>query len=99
MTYLRMRRIISGLICLKVRNELRRYIADSAKKEGVIMSAIFKFIFERLTDPFGLPINSFYEYIILAIIGEISYSVSYRKVGDMYRGELIDGRTAGSFFH
>ena len=28
------------------------------------MSAIFKFMFERLTDPLGLPINALYEYII-----------------------------------
>ena len=44
------------------------------------MSAIFKFLFERATDPLGLPINAFYEYIILAVIGAVAYgiaSVSY----------------------
>lgn len=35
------------------------------------MSAIFKFLFERATDPLGLPINAFYEYIILAVIGAV----------------------------
>lgn len=63
------------------------------------MSVIFKFMFERLTDPLGLPINAFYEYIILAVIGAVAYGIAYRKVGDMYHGGLISGRTEGSFFH
>lgn len=63
------------------------------------MSVIFKFMFERVTDPLGLPINPLYEYAILGVIGLIAYAIAYRKVGDMYHGGLIDGRTAGSFFH
>lgn len=63
------------------------------------MSAIFKFMFERLTDPLGLPINALYEYIILAVIGAIAYGIAYSKVGDMYHIGLISGRTEGSFFH
>lgn len=63
------------------------------------MSAIFKFLFERATDPLGLPINALYEYIILAVIGAVAYGVSYRKVGDMYHSGIISGRTEGSFFH
>lgn len=63
------------------------------------MSVIFKFMFERLTDPLGLPINPLYEYAILGIIGLIAYVIAYIKVGDMYHGGMIDGRTAGSFFH
>ena len=63
------------------------------------MSAIFKFLFERATDPLGLPINAFYEYIILAVIGAVAYGIAYSKVGDMYHGSLISGRTEGSFFH
>lgn len=63
------------------------------------MSAIFKFLFERATDPIGLPINAFYEYIILAVIGAVAYGIAYSKVGDMYHGSLISGRTEGSFFH
>lgn len=63
------------------------------------MSAIFKFLFERVTDPLGLPINALYEYIILAVIGSIAYGIAYSKVGDMYHGGLISGRTEGSFFH
>ena len=63
------------------------------------MSAIFKFLFERATDPLGLPINALYEYIILAVIGAIAYGIAYSKVGDMYHIGLISGRTEGSFFH
>ena len=63
------------------------------------MSAIFKFLFERATDPLGLPINAFYEYIILAVIGAVAYGIAYSKVGEMYHGSLISGRTEGSFFH
>lgn len=63
------------------------------------MSIIFKFMFERLTDPLGLPINALYEYIILAVIDAIAYGIAYSKVGDMYHGGLISGRTEGSFFH
>lgn len=63
------------------------------------MSAIFKFLFERATDPLGLPINAFYEYIILAVIGAVAYGIAYSKVGDMYHASLISGRTEGSFFH
>ncbi len=60
---------------------------------------MFKLFFELLTEPLGLPIEWYYEYIILAIIGVISYGIAYSKVGDMYRGGFIDGRTSGSFFH
>lgn len=63
------------------------------------MSAIFKFLFERATDPLGLPINALYEYIILTVIDSIVYDIAYSKVGDMYHGGLISGRTEGSFFH
>ena len=63
------------------------------------MRAIFKFLFERATDPLGLPINALYEYIILAVIDAIAYGIAYSKVGDMYHGGLISGRTEGSFFH
>lgn len=63
------------------------------------MSIFFKFMFERLTDPLGLPINALYEYIILAVIGAVAYGIAYSKVGDMYHGGFISGRTEGSFFH
>lgn len=58
-----------------------------------------KFIFEILTDPLGLPIEWYWEYLILAVIGAIAYAVAYRCVGDMYSDGIIDGSTSGSFFH
>lgn len=63
------------------------------------MNVIFKFLFERLTDPLGLPVNTFYEYIILAVLGTVAYELAYCKVGDMYDRGMIAGRTEGSFFH
>lgn len=60
---------------------------------------MFKVIFEFLTDPLGLPIEWYWEYIILAAIGGIAYVIAYNTVGDMYRADFISGRTSGSFFH
>lgn len=60
---------------------------------------MFKGIFEFLTEPLGLPIIWYQEYIILAIIGFVAYIIAYNTVGDMYRADFISGSTAGSFFH
>ena len=60
---------------------------------------MFKFLFDLLTDPLGLPIEWYYEYLILAVIGVVAYGIAYRCVGDMYQCGAIDGRTSGSFFH
>lgn len=38
------------------------------------MSAIFKFLFERATDPLGLPINALYEYIDAVKIYMVEFS-------------------------
>ena len=60
---------------------------------------MFKFIFEILPAPLGLPIEWYWEYLILDLIGAAAYAVAYRCVGDMYSGGMIDGSTSGSFFH
>jgi hypothetical protein len=60
---------------------------------------MFKFIFDLATEPLGLPIEWYYEWIILGVIGYIAYLIAYDKVGSLYRGDFISGRTAGSFFH
>lgn len=60
---------------------------------------MFKFIFDLATEPLGLPIEWYYEYIILAVIGAVAYAFAYEKVGDLYHGDFISGSTAGSFFH
>lgn len=60
---------------------------------------MFKFLFDLLTEPLGLPIEWYWEYLILAVVGAVAYGVAYRCVGDMYSGGMIKGRTGGSFFH
>lgn len=60
---------------------------------------MFKFLFDILIDPLGLPIEWYWEYLILAIIGAVVYGVAYRFVGDMYHIGAIDSRMGGSFLH
>ena len=40
---------------------------------------MFKFIFDLATEPLGLPIEWYYEWIILAVIGYIAYLIAYEK--------------------
>lgn len=60
---------------------------------------MFKFLFGILTDPLGLPIEWYWEYLILAAIGAVAFSIAYSCVGDLYHSGAIDGRTSGSFLH
>lgn len=60
---------------------------------------MFKFVFEFLTDPLGLPIPYIYEYIILAVIGFFAYVISYNLVGKLYNNDLIAGKMLGKIFH
>ena len=59
---------------------------------------MFKFIFDLITEPLGLPIEWYYEWIILLVIGEMAYRVAYNKVGVLYLSGSISGKSAGSFF-
>lgn len=59
---------------------------------------MFKFIFDLITEPLGLPIEWYYEWIILLVIGEMAYRVAYNKVGVLYQSGSISGKSAGSFF-
>ncbi len=63
------------------------------------MSEIFKFLFERATDPLGLPIDWYWEYVILLAIGVLAYKLAFADVGDLYRYHIIDGKITGSFLH
>ena len=63
------------------------------------MSAVFSFLFDRLTDPLGLPIEAWKEWLILLVIGAVAYRIAFSAVGDMYRTGDINTRTGGSFFH
>jgi len=58
-----------------------------------------KIVFNFLTKPLGLPIEWYWEYIILAVYGVVAYIIAYNIVGKMYRASFIIGRRVGSFFH
>ena len=50
---------------------------------------MFKFIFDLATEPLGLPIEWYYEWLILGVIGFIAYLFAYDKVGDMYFRTIV----------
>ena len=60
---------------------------------------MFKFIFNFATEPLGLPIEWYYEWLILGVMGFVAYFIAYEKTGDLYRSHMISGRMSGSFFH
>jgi uncharacterized membrane protein len=60
---------------------------------------MLKFIFELAIEPLGLPIEWYCEWLILSIIGCISYRVAFSKVREMYRDKTISGRGIGSIIH
>ncbi|MEE0883851.1 MAG: hypothetical protein U0L59_01335 [Faecalimonas sp.] len=60
---------------------------------------MLKFVFELAIEPLGLPIEWYWEWLILSIIGYISYKVAFSKVGQMYHDKTITGRGIGSIIH
>lgn len=54
------------------------------------MKEILSFIFDRLTDPLGLPISPLWEYLILLVIGEIAFRIAW---------EASPGGLGGSIIH
>lgn len=60
---------------------------------------MLKFVFELAIEPLGLPIEWYWEWLILSIIGYISYKVAFSKVGQMYHDKTITGRGSGSIMH
>lgn len=59
---------------------------------------LFKFIFDMITEPLGLPIEWYQEWFLLGIIEAISYELAFSKVGMLYRSGM-HGRVSGSFMH
>lgn len=47
------------------------------------MGGLFSIVFEFLTHPLGLPIDSLYEWIIMAILGTIAFVIAYSAVGKL----------------
>ena len=50
---------------------------------------MFKFLFEILTDPLGLPINALWEYLILAIINAIAFKIAWDASPGGFGGSAI----------
>lgn len=51
---------------------------------------MLKFIFTMLTDPLTLPVNPLWEYLILAILGQIAFQIGWN---------ISPGGTLGSLIH
>lgn len=60
---------------------------------------MFKFVFDLLTEPLGLPIEWYKEWIILGIIEAVAFSHAFDDVRGLYRSNIISGGMQGSFFH
>ena len=63
------------------------------------MTELIKFIFEYLTEPLGLPIEWWQEYMIMFVVGEIAFRFAFAKVGDLYDFGYIHTRMAGKVLH
>lgn len=63
------------------------------------MREVLSFLFDRITDPLGLPIAWYWEWIILAVITFAAYAIAFRAVGNLYDVGVISGRSAGSAIH
>ena len=63
------------------------------------MREVLSFLFDRITDPLGLPIAWYWEWIILAVIELAAFAIAFRAVGDLYADGMISGSTAGSVLH
>lgn len=59
------------------------------------MSELFNF----LTFPLGLPIEPFWSYVIMLIVGVAAYKIAYYAVGKMYGKGEIQGKSEGSAWH
>lgn len=50
---------------------------------------MYSIIFDILTDPLGLPINDLWEYLILAVIGKIAFSIGWEASPGGIFGAII----------
>jgi len=60
---------------------------------------VLSFLFDRITNPLGLPIAWYWEWIILAVIELAAFAIAFRAVGNLYADGMISGSTAGSVLH
>ena len=57
-----------------------------------------KEIFDLIVEPLGLPINGFYEYLIMAIVDIVAWRLAFANTGVMIRTRRIS-RRQGSDVH
>lgn len=63
------------------------------------MKVIFSFLFDRLTDPLGLPISPLWEYLILAVIGAVAFGIAWdASPGGEWGSEIHWGVRLIAFF-
>lgn len=60
------------------------------------MREILSFLFDRLTEPLGLPIAWYWEWIILAIVAFAAYAIAFKSVGGLYEDSMVGGSATGS---
>ena len=63
------------------------------------MREVLSFLFDRITNPLGLPIAWYWEWIILAVIELAAFAIAFRAVGNLYADGMISGSPAGSVLH
>lgn len=60
---------------------------------------MYKLIFELIKEPLGLPIEWYWEVLILGLIGIIAFTIAYDKVGEMFKLGEISSKGIGSLIH
>lgn len=63
------------------------------------MSIIFKPLYEIFIGDVAIRDSRLYNYIFLALVGELTYQFAYGVVGDLYSSGILHGRAAGSAAH
>lgn len=58
-----------------------------------------KILFKYFTNSFSLSENPINNYVLMAIVGVMSYIAAYLLVGKLYQADCIDGRGVGRFLH
>lgn len=63
------------------------------------MINILKLAFEYLTNSYSLLKNPADDYVVMFVVGIITYLIAYGIVGWLYSNDFIDGSVAGKIFH
>lgn len=60
---------------------------------------MLKLIFEYLKNRLSITGNFFYDFLICGLIFTIFNALAYKTVGDLYHGDIIKSRIAGSMIN